>query len=272
MLYNLAMLSKRAPQIDPQIQRHLVGLRNFAFTYALNAMNRELSEAQLIKIATKLFSHSKREGDMVMDAIKMNSEQTGHPGLACRAGCAFCCMQPTSASAPEVFAIYSHLKQTLSEKEQKVLVANLRTYDNAWKHFLSTEKSRAFRQMCPLNVKGQCSVYAVRPLACRGYTSTSSEACEQFYLAGDEDANIMGSFDNEQMIFSLRIGLGHALQSKGLPHHAYDLSTALLTCFDDPKCIEKFIEGKNPFAGSEIPTLPVWMEESAILIPLPPVN
>src|SRR5690606_36919700 len=86
--------------------------------------------------------------------------------VACKAGCDHCCYQPVGVTAPEALAIFDHLKQTRSVEALAQLTAHV-----AKRHEQTRDLSAAERfspeQPCPFLESGHCSVYEVRPLACR---------------------------------------------------------------------------------------------------------
>lgn len=97
--------------------------------------------------------------------------------VACRAGCDHCCHQIVGVTAPEAFAIFEHLKQTRSveELEQlKVHVAAL--YERA--RGLPSAQRFSPEHPCAFLRDGSCSIYEVRPLACRGVNSLDAADCE----------------------------------------------------------------------------------------------
>jgi Fe-S-cluster containining protein len=97
--------------------------------------------------------------------------------VACKAGCDHCCHQPVGLTPPEALAIAAHLRQTRSLEELAAVRSRL-----AQRELETRELSSAQRfspdQPCPFLARGQCSIYEVRPLACRGMNSLDAEECE----------------------------------------------------------------------------------------------
>jgi Fe-S-cluster containining protein len=105
--------------------------------------------------------------------------------VACRSGCTYCCMFPVAASATEVLAIASFVRVRFDEDRQAALDARVVANIAATEGMDMAQRDRV-RLDCPFLEKGQCSVYEVRPIACRGYSSYSVEACrEDFEHPGD---------------------------------------------------------------------------------------
>jgi Fe-S-cluster containining protein len=98
--------------------------------------------------------------------------------VACRSGCDHCCHQVVGVSAPEALAIYDHLRATRSPAELERLKAHVERL-----HERSRGRSPAERlspeHPCVFLERGNCSIYDVRPLACRGVNSLDAADCER---------------------------------------------------------------------------------------------
>lgn len=74
--------------------------------------------------------------------------------LGCRRGCGTCCQRPTvPATEPEIRGIAWYISQKMPDELRNAVKTQV----------LNRLKSL----MCPFCVKGVCSVYPVRPIACR---------------------------------------------------------------------------------------------------------
>ncbi len=96
---------------------------------------------------------------------------------ACEAGCAWCCHMPVSISMPEALLIHAHVTQTWSEPRRAELVRALADANAAARACADEDDLFLSRRPCPFLTEGHCSIYAVRPLACRGHASFSKQAC-----------------------------------------------------------------------------------------------
>jgi Fe-S-cluster containining protein len=98
--------------------------------------------------------------------------------VACQSGCDHCCHQIVGVSAPEALAIFEHLQSTRSAAELERLKAHV-----AMLHERSCGLSSAERispaQPCVFLDGGRCSIYDVRPFACRGVNSLDAVDCER---------------------------------------------------------------------------------------------
>src|SRR6478752_5417576 len=97
--------------------------------------------------------------------------------LACKAGCDHCCHQPVGLTPPEALAIFAHLRQTLASDELASVAARLAQRARETRGLSSAERFSP-DQPCPFLERGRCSIYEVRPLACRGMNSLDAEECK----------------------------------------------------------------------------------------------
>jgi hypothetical protein len=78
---------------------------------------------------------------------------------------------------------------------------------------------------CPLLVDGRCSVYAVRPLVCRGYNSTSADACR--VAQSDATARVPIFALLKDVTDGATVGAAQSLRAAGLNDAMVDLGSAL---------------------------------------------
>ncbi|MDE5880007.1 MAG: YkgJ family cysteine cluster protein [Desulfovibrio sp.] len=81
--------------------------------------------------------------------------------LACGPGCDVCCRQPIPVTPLEFLVMRAQLRFRVAPAERELLEARLRAQ--------LAEEPEPLRRPCPFLLTGGCSVYAVRPLACRRY-------------------------------------------------------------------------------------------------------
>lgn len=130
------------------------------------------------------------------------------PLPACKAGCNWCCYLMVSVTGSEIRAIQWYIEKKMTPEEQdklweRVLSASEQldklfeipnTTDIRRRHRIASsfvdlpgapKKRLEAKIACPFLVDGKCSIYAARPLACRGYTSQSETACKELYETGE---------------------------------------------------------------------------------------
>lgn len=113
------------------------------------------------------------------------------PDFACKQGCNHCCHLSPAVSSVEWAAILAHV-QTLPAAVRRRIVANADLLRGmAW--VFDTARRQASHPTgappisadaeCPFLVDERCSIYAVRPLKCRGYgySMVRSDAGQKFF-------------------------------------------------------------------------------------------
>ena len=96
--------------------------------------------------------------------------------VACKAGCDHCCYQVVNVTPPEALAIVDHLRTKLSEAELVRVVARVAEAHERARGLSSAERFSP-EHPCPFLESAQCSIYEVRPLACRGMNSRDAVGC-----------------------------------------------------------------------------------------------
>ena len=149
------------------------------------------------------------------------------PVYACRSACAACCHLFVAVPPGIGEAIAAHIEATFSPTERTALLARL---DEAAAAAATEEDPIRLRRRCPLLGEGdRCSVYEVRPLTCRAFTSTSVARCEQ--VAFDPAFATAGVKQNPAL-YRIHMEATSALQEtarrRGLPADQKGLARALL--------------------------------------------
>src|SRR3954471_11542686 len=78
--------------------------------------------------------------------------------VACRSGCTYCCMVPVAASAPEVLAIATFVRERFDEARQAALDRRVEANISATQGMDMSQRDRV-RLNCPFLEVGECTVY-----------------------------------------------------------------------------------------------------------------
>jgi uncharacterized protein len=170
------------------------------------------------------------------------------PRVACKQGCAWCCYMKVEVSAPEVFRLAQHLRETMSQIELVSLVSRVRT---AW-HLtakLSPSEQVLAGVPCPLlDVPTKtCIGYSFRPFSCRAWNSTDAAGCER----ATKRPNVVTPNNNAQTLASRSVAYGlHVGFSVvgNLDLNVYDLYGALLIALEQEDAIGRWLGGESVFA------------------------
>jgi Fe-S-cluster containining protein len=157
--------------------------------------------------------------------------------VACRSGCTYCCMFPVAASAPEVLAIAAFVRERFQEERQAALDRRVEANISATEGMGMSQRDRV-RLDCPFLEAGECSVYEVRPIACRGYSSYSVEDCREDYEYPGTGVEVHTNGLRELVFGAIREGLAVACKSASVEHRLLELVRAYKIASEDSTLAE----------------------------------
>lgn len=156
--------------------------------------------------------------------------------VACQAGCSFCCWLRVDVRAHEVLLIRRYLAGDRWVGDRGALEAKVRVVGARVAGLTAPAERAAVRQPCALlDHAGCCTVYAVRPAACRRYLSVSVDACEAIWNDGTP------AVEPEHPVIAeagrhAAAGAHNAFVAAGFDGFSYDLMAALAEALEDPEC------------------------------------
>ena len=188
------------------------------------------------------------EADRQIERLKAAPEGK----VECRRGCDFCCRRIVVAGVSEAVRIGEHVRKTFSASQKEALAARAAAYAADSLPFRDGRALMA-RPTCPFLVEGDCSIYELRPLACRGWNSYSARACQ---ARANDPSPLIPQGDARQSTAAQALLYDHsrALAALGLSHHLVDLGLAAASLAKDPELTGRYLNGE-----------PVLMEEAVIL-------
>jgi Fe-S-cluster containining protein len=160
---------------------------------------------------------------------------------ACAPGCSFCCYLPVDVLAPEAFRIAAHLKRQCSPAELAELVFRLGAH----------RQPHAAARPCVFLAQGRCSIYAVRPLVCRGYNSLSQERCEAYFHDASVDLRESKDHVAGSLAEAVEEGLITGLTALGLDAQWYELPSAVLRALEIPQGPARWARSEAVFEGCD---------------------
>ena len=173
--------------------------------------------------------------------------------LACRSGCSYCCAQPVVVTAIEVFALAALIRDREGAAAPVAAAAEKvqgRSLQGSWPR-------------CPLLDDNKCSVYALRPLSCRGYVSFDVQDCIRTFVMRDKPSSLGPATFNEVPQLC-RTVLVAALKLRGMPSGHYELNAALTRALASDDSESLWRQGEDVFAG--MAPMPVDAELDAQLV------
>jgi Fe-S-cluster containining protein len=100
--------------------------------------------------------------------------------VACHAGCDHCCYQVVGITPPEALTIVDHVRRTRSSQQLSELRARAAALHEKARGLSATDRFSPEHPCLFLDVPaGKCTIYEVRPLACRGMNSLDASECAQ---------------------------------------------------------------------------------------------
>jgi hypothetical protein len=153
-------------------------------------------------------------------------------GIACRAGCNFCCHLRVMVYPHEAIALFRYLGSSMP-KEQADLVRQRLLVDG--------QPEGVVGSPCAFLVDGRCSAYEVRPSACSGYHSLSRERCEHAHEAGGSaPEGIPMSQAMRHVAETLNGGMQSGLRDAHLDTGLIELQSGVATLLRKPALIERW--------------------------------
>lgn len=172
------------------------------------------------------------------------------PVIDCQAGCYYCCCAYVTTTTLETLQLVAYIRSHFSDREIEEL--KQRTANVAAKRRgLTADAQEALRVYCPLLVDNKCSVYAARPLPCRGWTSGSVTACRHNAEQTDEPVVPIPYYrPYKEITTGVRVGVQSGLDQTPLQNDDLELAASLEVALDMPDIIERWLTGEEVFPES----------------------
>jgi len=170
--------------------------------------------------------------------------------IACKEGCDWCCHIRVEVEAPEVFRIIAYLQANSSLGELQKTIERIKSLDDQTRGMRTMQRARK-KLPCALLVDHRCSVYQVRPLACRGDNSMDAGQCEASYKQGHPAGINNQSWARQlQLALSVRAGMSAGLKESGLQSANLELTAALRIGIETPNALERWLAGERLFKNA----------------------
>jgi hypothetical protein len=217
-------------------QSNLAGAAEWVFRTAARAMRHTFSPDRATTPIADFVADAHGFVDRVVEASVAAAPPNERP--VCCAGCTACCHLHTVALPPEVLAIARHVECEFSSEAREALRQRMAAHVEATQG-LDAARRRQLRLPCPLLVEGRCSVYAVRPMSCRGWNSLDRGLCDADLT--DPSRGMVARLNLGQYVLASRAaeGLAAASQALGIEHRRLDLVRGLQTALEDPAGAER---------------------------------
>lgn len=168
-----------------------------------------------------------------VDKLARQVHESGR-AVDCKAGCTHCCRARVEVTEPEIFHIARALKAG-SVEALEARVSRLRHHQSA------IAPDAPVRPVCAFLDNQLCSIYAVRPAACRKAHSLSVSHCER------GAPEIPQHLDLTLGAEVLMRGTANAYRQVGLATTAQELCAAVLQALEDDTAETRWLEGETVF-------------------------
>lgn len=150
----------------------------------------------------------------------------------CRAGCNACCHLYVMAPPGVAEAIAEHL---LSRLDARALAELRQDLERAAAAADALMDPSLLKRRCPLlGDDGLCTIYDVRPPACRAFTSRSAAACRSLVFDPDSPVTSIPQSASQFRVYQeATAALQRAAQASGQPSAQVGLAAALLAVLPD---------------------------------------
>ena len=195
--------------------------------------------------------------DAIIDATRQLYEQTDlltgsflerckHSNIPvdCKMGCEWCCHQPVFALTHEMLIVVEYIRQHFSI-EALAQVQKVAAEKTAFTQTLPTNALLSINKPCPLLRNGACSVYPVRPMACRIYLSSDVKTCKHKHDC-PTDPNVKPALFGFMLDAGrhLNAGFVSGLKVKNLISNEAPLEWLLHKLLGDNEAFARWLEGE----------------------------
>jgi Fe-S-cluster containining protein len=220
---------------------------------AADMLSQGRTEAKVYALA----GHALGVAQQAIERLVAHTPPASRP--ACSAGCAFCCAIPVAVSPLEALYIAAWVQETLSAEAQVDLRTRLRARV-AERQGWTVEARGARKRFCIfLRDDGQCGIYPIRPLACRGYSSISRSACEEAFTDTGDRVRVHAGV--RELTAGVIYGLILASKALGLEWGRHEIEAAVLQALETPDAAERWAHGQRVFAGCDQIAMPAHVAQ-----------
>ena len=160
--------------------------------------------------------------------------------VACDKGCTYCCHISVASSLPEVFLVADRLRDELDPLARFGARAALAVDEQ----FSSKDRFEHGKACAFLGDDALCTIYPVRPLACRGWHSLDVAACEKGFAQGDPTSRIPAIPGRMTAAAAITFALCTAAMDAGLDGRPVRFVAAVRAALDDATWMARWLEGE----------------------------
>jgi hypothetical protein len=168
----------------------------------------------------------------------------------CVETCTACCYQKVACTIPEAFGIAAFIGERGPEALDRAAAAAQLLHDQSAS--LDDFGRVKTRLPCPLLVDQRCSVFELRPIACRAEYSFDRGTCENFYFNFVFDEAIPHYDLMIEAHGQMLLGYGRALERLGLDGGIVELGSALAIILRQTDTLDRYLAGERVFEAAKL--------------------
>jgi Fe-S-cluster containining protein len=174
---------------------------------------------------------------------------------ACARGCSFCCRGVrVEATVPEVIAIANFVRAGRSADEIGELAREAAERALAVRDLDSKARWTNKTPCRFLDARGQCTVYGVRPLACRSVASFDAGECERATADPTAQATVPRHMAPARIFGTAKSAIVAACEESGLDGRRFELTSAFAVAMNEPDAAERWLRGERLFDAATLPS------------------
>ena len=175
------------------------------------------------------------------------------PPSACKAGCGWCCHQQVGITPLEAVRIGAYLR-ALPADEGKDAFDRVQALDAKTRGLTTSQRAHGKLACAFLSMDGNCRIYPVRPLRCRGLHSIDAEFCAASYTNPEAMAAKLEAGQlrpvylsvPEAIFDSALSGVLMALKRLKITLVSLELTAAIAALGADPRLAKRWLNGAAP--------------------------
>lgn len=179
-----------------------------------------------------------------------NQFEKSETKIDCKVNCTFCCHNQVSITPIEILLIVEYIKNNFSSEETTQLKNRVNELDRLTGKMNAFQRKKA-KKPCALLVDNKCSIYPVRPLACKGWNSLNVKDCEIAFNS-DTESDIKTLIAPIIITNSVSLGITDCLKQLSLSSDVLELNSALKIAMSKYNIGEKFLDSKNTFKDAKL--------------------
>ncbi|MEQ6351066.1 YkgJ family cysteine cluster protein [Ralstonia pseudosolanacearum] len=165
--------------------------------------------------------------------------------VACQEGCSYCCYYRVEVTAAEALALAEHVAVLPPEAKMRTATRLRETASQV--STLTREQYEATNIRCAFLEGDRCSVYELRPVACRGHHSLSAAVCKDAFV--DPTSASMSPIDpfrnDTYLAYKSVMAVGQSVA--GRDSVLYEMHGAVTEALANPAAARRWRAGKVSF-------------------------